>query len=348
MIYRHLKLKLTKVQEESVHRWIPSLTSIWNWAICKIENDSKGGIYYSQKEFQNILCGTSKVLNIPSHTVQGVLISAHMAWQMCYKKAAKKPRFKGNRNRLNSIPFPDPFRVPKDNRITVPGLGRVRYHKQDIPEGKIKCGRVVKRASGWYLCLFIDAEPAKISGTGEGAVGIDPGYKHLLTLSTGEKVAHPKELQHSIKRIGQAQRGGNKRLVARLNERIANQRKDRNHNLSHRLVAENAVIAFSKDNIKGLSRAGFGKSVAAAGHGQFRLMLAYKSRAGGRQYIEVPSKGSTRTCSTCGASTGPQGRAGLSVRQWTCSACGTPHDRDVNAAINTLNAALGMSVERAI
>jgi len=224
----------------------------------------------------------------------------------------------------------------------------VRYHKQDLPEGKIKCGRIVKRTSGWYLCLFIDGEPASIVRTGEGIIGIDPGYHHLITTSSGEKVDHPKELQTSIKRIGQTQRGGNKHLASRLNERIANQRKDRNHKLSRHLVAENRVIAFSKDNIKGLSRAGFGKSVTAAAHGQLRSMLSYKSRIGGSQYIEVPSKGSTRICSCCGANTGPQGLAELSVRHWVCSACGAPHDRDVNAAINTLNAAVGISVEKAV
>jgi putative transposase len=212
----------------------------------------------------------------------------------------------------------------------------VRYYKQKLPNGKIKCGRVVKRASGWYLCLFIDAEPKAIPLKGNGLVGIDPGYKSLLTLSTGEKIDHPKELQKNLTRLGQAQRGKGKRLAARLQERIANQRKDRNHKLSRRLVSENEVIAFSKDNLRGLSRAGFGKSVSSAGHGQLRGMLAYKSRTGGRHYIEVPGKDSTRVCSTCGAKTGPQGRAGLSVRQWVCSACGTHHDRDVNAAINTL------------
>ena len=136
-------------------------------------------------------------------------------------------------------------------------------------------------------------------------------------------------------------------LLSASGSRSGNERKDRNHKLSRRLVSENAVICFSKDNLRGLSRAGFGKSVASAGHGQLRGMLAYKSRAGGRLYLEPVSKGSTRTCSTCGSSTGPQGRAGLSVRQWECSACGTHHDRDVNAAINTLIAAVGTTVEGA-
>ncbi len=346
MIQRQLKLRLTRSQEATLQEWLPTLASIWNWSIRKIENDAKGGIYYSPNKFQNLLAGTSKTLGIPSHTIQGMLSLAHQSWQRCFRRVARKPRLKGKRNRLNSIPFPDPIGRPVDNKIKIPGLGMVRYHKQTLPEGKIKQGRIVRRASGWYLCLFIDTEPNNIPVVGHNIIGIDPGYKTLLTLSSGEKISHPKELQRNIKRLGQAQRGNSKRLAARIQERISNQRKDRNHKLSRRLVSENAVICFSKDNLRGLSRSGYGKSVAAASHGQLRSMLAYKSsRTGDRRYIEVPGKGSTRTCSHCGASTGPQGRAGLSVRQWECSACGTHHDRDVNAAINTLIAGVGTTHE---
>lgn len=347
MIQRQLKLKLTKHQEATLLEWLPMLTSIWNWGIRKIELEAKDGIYYTPKAFQNLLPNISQRMGMPSHTIQGMLSLAHQSWQRCFKKLAKKPHLKGRRNRLNSIPFPDPLRSPVNNRIKVPGLGAVKYHKQDIPSGKIKCGRIVKRASGWYLCLFIDAAPAEILRVGNGKIGIDPGYAHLITLSTGEKKEHPKELQNNIERIGQAQRGMNRKLTARLHERISNQRKDRNHKLSRELVSENKLIVFSKDNLRGLSRCGFGKSVTAAAHGQLRSMLSYKSRIGDTEYIEVPGKGSTRTCSHCGSLTGPQGRAGLSVRQWVCVACGTLHDRDVNAAINTLKAAVGMTVERA-
>ena len=348
MVQYQIKLRLTKRQEVTLIEWLPILTSIWNWAIRKIEMDARGGIYYTPKGFQNLLPGTSKTLGIPSHTIQGMLALAHQSWGRCFKKLGRKPRLKGNRNRLNSVVFPDPIGRPEGNKVKVPGLGMVRFHKQDLPAGKIKNGRIVRRASGWHLCLFIDAEPQAIPATGGGAIGIDPGYKHLITISTGEKVEHPKELPQNLKRLGQAQRGGNRKLAARLQERVSNQRKDRNHKLSRRLVAENAVIVFSKDNLRGLARAGFGKSVASAGHGQLRSMLDYKSRAGGREYIEVSSKGSTRICSVCWLSTGPQGRAGLSVRQWECSACGTLHDRDVNAAVNTLIAGVGTTHERKV
>ena len=334
MIQHQIKLRLKTKQEAQLNDWLWMLTGVHNWAVRKIEQDAKDGVYYTGMGFQNLLADHGKRIGIPSHTVQGVLSQAHTAWSRCFKKIGGKPKLKGTRRKLSSIPFPDPIRSLEGNHVKLPGIGLIRFHKQDIPEGKIKCGRIVKRASGWYLCLFIDAERKPIQRKADGAVGIDPGFKDLIVTSDGEKVPHPKELQQAIKRLGQAQRGGNKRLVARLHERIKNQRKDRNHKLSLRLVQENTLIVFSKDNIKGIAKK-FGKSVASSAHAQLRSMLEYKSRTGGTQYTEVASRNSTKTCSACGALSGPTGWAGLSVRHWECG-CGFHHDRDVNAAVNTL------------
>jgi putative transposase len=345
MIQTQIKLRLSPKDAATLDGWLWNLTGVWNWAVRKIELDAKDEIYYSPKDFQNLLANHGEKMGIPSHTLQGMLAMAHTAWKRCFQKIAKKPHLKGRHNRLKSIPFPDPFRLPKGGRIAIPGLGRIRFHKQDIPEGKIKCGRIVKRASGWYLCLFMDAQPNKIERTAHGQIGIDPGFTHLLTISDGEVIDHPRELETGALRLAQAQRGNDRKLTARLQERLSNRRKDRNHKLSRRLAAENVLIGFSADNHKGLARR-FGKSVASSSHYQLRQMLSYKSPISGTKYVEVDSQFSTTTCSNCGARTGPTGWGGLAVRQWRCTECGTLHDRDVNAARNTLIAALGTSVER--
>lgn len=242
MIVRQLKLKLNKTQEKQLSGWLWNLTGIYNWAIRKIDLDSKDKIYYSPKTFQNLLADHGKKLDIPSHTIQGILIQAHTAWQRCFKKLAKKPRLKGQRNRLNSVPFIDPIKVPIDNKIGVPGIGKIRFHKQDLPEGKIKCGRIVKRASGWYLCLWIDTVHAfKVKDT-DKQVGIDPGFSTLLILSDGIKIENPRELRKGAERLAQAQRSRNYKLVARLQEKQANRRQDRNHKISRKLIENYKTI----------------------------------------------------------------------------------------------------------
>jgi len=344
VIQTQLKLRLNKTQEAQLEEWLWHLTGVTNWAIRKIELDAKDGIYYSAFDFQNLLAGHSKKLDIPSHVLQAVLGNVRVSWSRCFKKLAKKPQLKGQRNKLTSIPFSDPIRSPIDNRITLLGLGSVRFHKQDIPEGPIKCGRIVKRASGWYLCLFIAADSKPIPHKSDGLVGIDPGFKHLLTLSTGEKIDHPRELEAGAQRLAQAQRGKNKKQTARLRERQANRRKDRNHKLSRQLVENHSEIYFSKDNYNAIAKK-FGKSVTSSSHAQLRSMLAYKCTKSDRRYVEVASKNSTRTCSKCAALTGPVGWVGLKVRFWVCSGCGTEHDRDVNAALNTLLVGAGLAHE---
>jgi len=346
MIVRTLKLKLTKKQETILVQWLWNLTGVYNWAIRKIKLDAQNKIYYSNFDFMNLIANHSKRMGIPSHIMRGILNQAYTAWQRCFKKIAKKPRLKGNRNKLNSIPFPDPIRAPKDNRIGLPGLDKVRYHKQELPNGKIKCGRIIKRASGWYLALFIDTVHTFPVQETDKAVGIDPGFRTLLTLSNGVKIENPRELHKGAERYAQAQRGRRKQLSARLQERQANRRRDRNHKISRKLVENYKAIYYSDDNFKGIARK-FGKSISEAGLSQLIGMLRYKGSLCGRKVIPVNSKFTTQRCSACGSITGPKGISNLSVRQWDC-ACGAHLDRDINAAKNVLFAGVGATHEKAV
>lgn len=330
-----------------MNHWLIHLAAIWNWGIKKIERDAAVGVYHGPLAFRGLLNGHGPKMGIPQDAINGTLWTAHRAWQHCFKGLVRKPRLKGRRNKLNSIAFSHGTRI-EGNRVRVRLLGWARFCKQDIPQGHISQIRIVKRASGWYLCLSIKAEPNAVPVTGRDQIGIDPGFQTLLTISTGEKIPHPRELEASAVRLAQASRGNNNKLAGRIQERISNQRRDRNHKLSRRLVAENQFIAFSGDNHSQIKRR-FGKSVASSGHAQLRQMLSYKSKCrtdGLGVYVEVDSRNSTKTCSTCGALTGPYGWAGLKVRRWTCAQCGAEHDRDVNAAINTLIVGAGLAQER--
>jgi transposase len=79
------------------------------------------------------------------------------------------------------------------------------------------------------------------------------------------------------------------------------------------------------------------KSVLDAGWGMLKTQMQYKGEYAGRSVIIVSERDTTRTCSSCRALTGPSGLDMLDVRTWVCSACGDTHDRDVNAARNTLS-----------
>lgn len=340
MISCTVKLRPTCAQAATFQRWLWNLTGVYNWAIRTLEREPMSS--YSLKQRLN---GHSERMGIPITVLRGTAATAHEALRRHRKGIVGRPKLKGRRRPLKTIVFGDVLSAPRNGRISLMGIGPVRYHRQAIPEGRIGSARLTLKASGWYLCLFIKAEPAAIVRVGDGQVGIDPGFKSLLTCSNGEVIEHPHELRRGALRLAQAQRGRRKRLAGRLHERIGNRRKNRNHHLSKRLVSENSVIAFLKDPVRGMAHR-FGKSVTSAGHVQLRYQLQYKSLIGGTEYVEVAAKNSTRTCSACGRLTGPSGWRGLSVRQWVCGHCGTAHDRDVNSAINALIAARGTRVEQ--
>ncbi len=272
-----------------------------------------------------------------------MLVQAHDAWCRCFKKISGRPRFKGRRNPLNSIPFPDPLKRPAGSKVGLPFIGKLRFHKQGLPAGKIKCARIVRRPSGWYLCLWIDTVHKFPVCKTDTAVGIDPGFSTLLTLSDGSKFENPRELRNGAKRLAQAQRSGCKRLIGRLQERQSNRRLDRNHKTSRKLIENYQTIFYSNDNFRGLARL-HGKSVCEAGLGQLIGMLEYKAVPAVRRVVPVSSRFTTMTCSECGALSGPAGLDGLAVRFWEC-ACGARHDRDLNAAMNVLKAGAGSALK---
>ncbi|GAA3797739.1 hypothetical protein GCM10023083_36250 [Streptomyces phyllanthi] len=93
--------------------------------------------------------------------------------------------------------------------------------------------------------------------------------------------------------------------------------------------------------MKALGRTRLAKSVHDAGWSSFIGMLEYKAQRYGRTLVQIGRFTPTsQTCSTCGAVDGPKP---LNVREWTCTACGTVHDRDINAAIN-IETAAGLAV----
>lgn len=333
MLTRDLKLKLTKEQENTLNTWLWNLTGVYNFAIRKIKLNAENKIYFSKLDFQNLLANHSKTLNIPSHTIQATLLRAYDAWDKCFKKVRKEPKLKGIRNKLKSIPFPDQLKLSNltDRTIKLPEIGIIKYHKQAIPQGKIKQVRIIKRASGWYAQLVIDAKHTFQVKDTEESVGIDTGFKDLAILSDGKKIRNNRYYIKSQKRLAQAQRGKNKKLVARLHERTANQRKDYNHKVSRAIVQEYKEIYITNDNLVGQAKL-FGKSVGDAGISQLRNFIIYKGDNHGRIVKLVDSKNTTRTCNTCWNLTGPTGRDMLNVREWECKACGAIHDRDINSA----------------
>ncbi|GAA4884659.1 hypothetical protein GCM10023235_76960 [Kitasatospora terrestris] len=129
--------------------------------------------------------------------------------------------------------------------------------------------------------------------------------------------------------------------VARAHARVADARREFHHQLSTRLIRDNQAVAVEDLAVKGLARTRMAKSVHDAGWSRFVTMLEYKAARYGRTVVRIGRfEPTSQVCSNCGVKDGPKP---LGVRAWACGACGTVHDRDVNAAVNVAKAA-GLAV----
>ena len=231
--------------------------------------------------------------------------------------------------------------------------GQIRYGGQwfsiwdsyDITKYKneVKSGSFVEDSQGrWYICLVVEIQSQhrmKIENVQKDkSIGIDLGLKDFATISNGDihtKVEAAKNYRKLEEKLAMAQRAKKPDLVRAIHAKIKNTRKDEHHKLSTQLIRENHAIFVGDVSSSKLAKTNMAKSVLDAGWSMFRDMLKYKCNHAGIYYVDIDEKYTTQICSSCGARTGPTGRADLRIREWVCS-CGASHDRDINSALNIL------------
>ncbi|WP_405905233.1 RNA-guided endonuclease TnpB family protein [Streptomyces sp. NBC_00828] len=269
------------------------------------------------------------------------------------------PRFKSRKDSRQSIRFTANARwsITESGRLKLPKIGEVKVKwSRTLPTTPTSV-TVIKDAAGRYFASFVidtdpDADAARMPDTDQ-SVGIDLGLTHFAVLSDGTKIDSPKFLRRAEKKLKQAQRelsrkqkGSKNRekarlKVARAHAKVTDARHEFHHHLSTQLIRDNQAIGVEDLAVKALARTRLAKSVHDAGWSTFVTMLEYKAARYGRTLIKIGRyEPTSQTCSVCGTKDGPKP---LHIREWTCAACGTLHDRDHNAAIN-IHTAAGLAV----
>jgi putative transposase len=144
------------------------------------------------------------------------------------------------------------------------------------------------------------------------------------------KVSEPRDLA-DFKNYQKA-----KIMVAKYSEKVVNQRNDYLHKLTKDLVEQYDVIKIEDLKTKNLLKNHkLARAIANQSWRELRKQLEYKCEWYGKQLVIVNPRKTSQICSSCGYD---DGKHTLDIRQWTCPKCGTHHDRDINAAINILQA----------
>ena len=272
-----------------------------------------------------------------------------------FQKRAAHPTFKRKHNRHQSyrtINQGDNIRIV-GKYIKLPKLGLVKI-RQSMEVGNINNVTIEHTPTGKYFAVLnVEFEPQPRPNNG-GTIGIDVGIKVFYSDSNGHDVPNPKYLEKSMRKLireqrklSRKQKGSNnrnkqRRKVALVHEKIANQRNDFLQQQSTMLIRENQTICMEDLKVKNMMRNHkLAQHIGSTSWSKFFDMLAYKSVWYGNDVVKVPTMyPSSQTCSCCGDKN-PLVK-NLAVRIWECPNCHAVHKRDTNASINILNKGLQM------
>ncbi len=336
--------------------------------VCHLPQLKDNPDYYSQKkDLINTKELFSEYKSIHSQVLQDVIKRVKLTFDRWLKgdssgKRSGKPRFKGI-SRYHSFTYPQ---MKQDcingKRIKLPKIGDIKFiQHRPIPDGfKIKTVTVIRKADGYYVILSLEdksipSPDMRIIPNSDNTIGIDMGLKAFLIDSQAEEVKIPqyyrqaqKQLRVKQKAVSRKKKGSNNRKkaikkLAKRHQKVANTRKDFHYKTAINLLKKNDVIAHEKLNIKGLAKTRLSKSVNDAAWGQFLTILANKAEKAGLLTVAVKPHGTSQECSCCGKTV----KKALSDRWHSCPHCNFEADRDLNAARNIKNRAVGHSVLKA-
>ena len=288
------------------------------------------------------------------------LANAQINLEKAYKnffhdKSVGFPKFKSKKNNHRSYTTNNQNGTVaiENGYIKLPKLkSSVKIKQHRLFDGLIKSCTVSQTPSGnYFVSVLVECEIEKMPQL-ETKVGIDVGIKTFAVMSNGKEIANPKHLRKSEKRLAKLQKDLSRKVkgsknrakarlkVARLHEKISNQRLDFLHKTSFEIIRDNQAIVLEDLKVKNMvQNHKLAKAISEVSWGMFRQLIEYKADWYGREVIIAPSNyASSQLCSDCGNKSS-QTKA-LSCRTYICQECGLEIDRDYNASLNLLKLAM--------
>lgn len=251
--------------------------------------------------------------------------------------------------------------------LYLPKVGNVKIKVHDnIPQGKFISATISQNAAGhWFASINVKEVIIPKLKDNDEQIGLTFGISSWVTTSQGEIIQLPEKLDLLEKRLIREQKNLSRKQegstswqkqklkVARINEKIANLRRDITHKTTREIVNEYGVIATREMNSKKMAehkgeatknlpkkvQRHLNKGINNGNFFEFNRQLAYKAEWAGRAFTIIPADTPTaQVCSNCGHK---QTTLASNLKpEWTCDECQTTHSRKYNGAVNVLAAGL--------
>ena len=271
-------------------------------------------------------------------------------------KSVGFPKFKSKKhdkrsyttnNQKGSIRFID------NNTLRLPKLGdmHIKMHRQLPKDSIIKSATLSQTPTGkYYVSILVEyeIEIKKIKPQVDKVIGLDYSSSTLYVDSEANRADYPKfyrraeeKLKKGQRKLSRCKKGGKnyekQRLkVAKLHEKIANQRRDYLHKKSRQIANAYDAVVIEDINMRNIAQGlNLAKSTNDNGYGMLKEYLAYKLADLGKELIVIDKWfPSSKLCHWCHYK---NEKLTLGTREWICNGCGQKLERDQNAAINIKN-----------
>ncbi|MBP1919646.1 IS200/IS605 family element RNA-guided endonuclease TnpB [Youngiibacter multivorans] len=332
---------------------------LWNK---EYEETGKGLTYYACSKLLTKLKRDPETVwlcEVDKFSLQNSLRNLSDAFSRFFKGQNEHPQFKSKKNPRQSYTtqYTNNNIAVSGNFLKLPKLGLVKFADSREMKGRILNATVRRKSSGeFFVSILCEEEICELPKT-DSSVGIDLGIIDFAVMSDGSRNDNnhfTRQMEERLRReqrklarraLAAEKRGiplsearnyqKQRRKVARLYEKVANQRKEYLNKLNTEIVKNHDIICIEDLNVKGMMRNHkLAKSISDVSWTSLVSKLQYKAAWYGKEVIRISRWfPSSQICSECGHK---DGKKPLHVREWTCPVCHAHHDRDVNAARNIL------------
>lgn len=360
-----IRLYPTETQQITINKLLGCCRLVYNLCL-----DYRNKIYEETKESGSLsksykyFCKLKEMeeysfLKTDAHSkvIQQTLMNQDAAFKNFFAKKSDFPKFKSKKDNKQSCRFPkDAISSVKGNRIDIiKSLKNIHFkcsRKDESYLNKnqrlISSATLTRTCSGkYYFSILIDKPNEVRFKKTNNIVGIDLGVKDLIITSDGEKFENKQfyrkqenRLKALNRKFSKTQNGSNNHQkirvkIAKLNEKIKNQRLWYIHHIVNQLLNENQVIVMEDLNVSGMMQnCKLSKSIQDVSFCELKQILQCKASWNDKQVVFIDRfYPSSKLCCDCGYKN--EGLR-LSDREWVCPECGAIHDRDINAAKNVL------------